>query len=43
MLEEGVPLYSASFPDDKDVVLLDSDEEEISDNGKILINTSPLL
>lgn len=44
MLEEGTPLYTANFPENKDVVLLDSDEEDYSDNGeKALLITNGIM
>lgn len=34
LLKERKPLFTADFPNHKDVILLDSDEESVSDNGK---------
>ncbi|KAG8251098.1 hypothetical protein J6590_087226 [Homalodisca vitripennis] len=36
LLKEGKPLFSADFPSHRDVILLDSDEESISDNESVL-------
>lgn len=33
MLKEEKPLFSAEFPCLKDIILIDSDEESISDDG----------
>lgn len=33
-LKERKPMLSADFPSHKDVILLDSDEESMSDSGK---------
>lgn len=34
MFKDGQSLYSCEFPQKKDVILLDSDEEDVQDEGK---------